>query len=340
MSAPAPARLDQAARLSIILIAIVATGFALSAAQDIVAPVFLALTSTIVMAPILDKTQQWGLSRTAGAFLCLILAVCIVIAIILVLQPIVLSLIDQAPVVLNEIEIGLRRLKTLTNDITRLSEDMAQAMQVDKAASAEADAMPTVTDALLLAPSLLAQGVMFAGTLFFALLTRHEIYPWIAKAPLGICEDGFVHAERQVSRYFLTITLINASLGLAVGAMLTAVGLPGAVQWGLLAVIVNYIVYLGPAVFAASLLFAGIAAFDGAYSVAPAVLYLMLNMTEGQFITPALVGREMRINPLIVFLSVTFGLWFWGVIGGIVAIPTLVFISVLRQTKPAETSDG
>lgn len=345
MTSGTSSTLDKTSRLAAIAVGIIAVGVALSLAQDIVAPVFLALTTTIVMAPVIDMSERAGVSRAIGAFACLILAICVVVVLAFVLQPIVVQMMEQAPQVLRDIETSLRHLRALARDLSAISKDVAQAMQVEGGQAAEADAMPSVTDALLLAPSLMAQGIMFGGTLFFALLTRHEIYPWLAKVSRVLTRDHFVAAEREVSRYFLTITFINAGLGLAVGVMLSILGLPGAVQWGLLAFFVNFIVYLGPAVFAASLLYAGVAAFDGPYSALPAVLYLVLNMTEGQFVTPSLVGREMQINPLVVFLAVTFGLWFWGVVGGIVAIPTLVFCIELRwaskrQDRPQRSMRG
>ncbi len=146
-----------------------------------------------------------------------------------------------------------------------------------------------------------------------------------------------MRADRLVSRYFLTITMINAALGTGVALMLTGLGLPGAAQWGLLAFFANFVVYLGPAVFAGAMVLAGTAAFDGPTALAPAAFYLFLNFTEGQFITPSLVGQTMQINPLAVFLSVIFGLWLWGAAGGIVAIPLLVWILFLNGLgeKPA-----
>ncbi|MDQ2094966.1 AI-2E family transporter [Rhodalgimonas zhirmunskyi] len=202
--------------------------------------------------------------------------------------------------------------------------------------------MPTMTDALLLAPAIVGQVIIFAGTLFFFISSRDEIYGWLLRVmpkrrggtPMD--EVHLKRAEKKVSRYFLTITMINAGLAVATGAMLSAFGLPGALEWAVVIFFANFIVYLGPAIFGISLIFAGIAAFDGIYAILPALCFFGFNLIEGQFITPMLVGREMRINPLIVFLSVTFGLWFWGAIGGIVMIPILVWGLVLfdAQAEP------
>jgi predicted PurR-regulated permease PerM len=118
-------------------------------------------------------------------------------------------------------------------------------------------------------------------------------------------------------------------MGLATAGFLQIFGMPGAALWGLLAFVLNFIVYLGPAMLAVALLFAGIGAFDGAMVVAPAAVFVAINTVEGQFVTPALVGRNMEINPLLVFVTILFGIWIWGPIGGIVAIPLLLWVRVL-----------
>ena len=97
----------------------------------------------------------------------------------------------------------------------------------------------------------------------------------------------------------------------------------------MVAFLVNFLLYLGPSIFVVVLLFAGVAAFDGRLAVLPAVGFLLLNGIEGQFVTPALIGRTLRLNPLVVFLALVFGLWLWGPVGGIVAIPLVLWGQVL-----------
>lgn len=105
--------------------------------------------------------------------------------------------------------------------------------------------------------------------------------------------------------------------------------------WGLLAFLVNFILYLGPAMLALALLIAGLITFDGAYGLLPAALYLAMNATEGEFVTFVLVGRSMSVNPLLVFFSLVFWLWLWGPVGGFIAIPGLIWFMVVAKTMLA-----
>jgi predicted PurR-regulated permease PerM len=78
----------------------------------------------------------------------------------------------------------------------------------------------------------------------------------------------------------------------------------------------------------------GFTEFNGAYALLPALAYLMLNMTEAQFVTPTLVGQRLQLNPLVVFLAILFGLWLWGPIGGIVSLPLLVWATAFMAHQP------
>jgi len=95
--------------------------------------------------------------------------------------------------------------------------------------------------------------------------------------------------------------------------------------------VLNYLVYVGPAMLMLLLLFAGVAAFDGAMILLPAAAFIVLNTIEGQVLTPALVGKHLEVNPLLIFLALVFGLWLWGPIGGIVAIPLLLWVLALND---------
>ena len=129
-----------------------------------------------------------------------------------------------------------------------------------------------------------------------------------------------------MSRYFLTILLINAAFGVIVAGAMAIVGMPWPMTWGIVAFLLNFILYLGPIFMAGCLVVAGSMTFTGPEAFLPATVYVALNATEGQFVTPSLVGRSLHVNPLLVFLSLVLWLWLWGPLGGFVAIPLLIWL--------------
>src|SRR5690606_27192755 len=71
--------------------------------------------------------------------------------------------------------------------------------------------------------------------------------------------------------------------------------------------------------------------------VLPALCYMGVNFVEGQIVTPHFIGRTMTLNPFVIFLSITFWLWAWGPVGGLVAVPTLLIAtSILTHALPSK----
>ncbi|OCX65389.1 hypothetical protein BFP70_10035 [Thioclava sp. SK-1] len=336
-------RLETLSRIAIIFVGFVAIVFALVQVESIFAPMALALVAGAVLSPVSDTWEKMGFSPVWGALTSLFMMLIAMGLLVMVFHPLVVQLVDQAPKVWSDVKEvvdgfrqSFRNLQDMGDQISEAVSSTAQSTQGGEEASV---AMPNITDALLMAPAVLAQVLVFIGTLFFFLLTRNDIYSWAAAHLAESSERAGtarrLHlAERKVSSYFLTITVINAGLGLATGIVMQVLGMPGAILWGLVAFLINFILYLGPACLVVSLIFAGVGTFDGIWALLPAACYAALNATEGQFVTPALVGKHMRLNPLLVFMSLIFGIWLWGPVGGIVAIPILLWILVLADALP------
>lgn len=136
--------------------------------------------------------------------------------------------------------------------------------------------------------------------------------------------------ERRLSRYLLTITVINAGLGICIAGALSWLGLPNAVLWGALAFALNFIPFVGAMIGVAAIGAYSIIAFDtlSAGLVAPAI-YLLLTSLEGQFLTPAILGRRLELNTVSVFLAVIVWSWLWNIPGALMAVPFLVITKVI-----------
>jgi predicted PurR-regulated permease PerM len=138
--------------------------------------------------------------------------------------------------------------------------------------------------------------------------------------------------EREVSNYLFSITLINIGFGVVVGAGagLYIVGMPNAVLWGAMAILLNYIPYLGAIIGIAILGIIGIVTYDDlSYAALAPAVYAVANIVESQFVTLGILGRRLTMNPVIIFLSVAFWAWIWGVPGALMAVPILVVVKVL-----------
>ncbi len=145
--------------------------------------------------------------------------------------------------------------------------------------------------------------------------------------------------EGQISRYLLTVTIINCCLGAVVGTVVGFLGLPNPFMWGAMVAVLNFIPYLGALTGICFMLLGALLSFDhfGFALVFPAS-YLVIATLEGNFITPFVMGKSLTLNPVLVLLSLTFWGWMWGIAGIILAVPILaafkIFCSHIEQMEP------
>ena len=302
------------------LLAIVTVVTALKFAQNLLAPVTLGLVVAVVAAPGMRLLARLGIPRAVSASISLAFVAAMTVLLIAGLGPVVMDLIGQVPRIEDEIRWWVIDASRAIRGLESVQHELEQSLAED--GKAVENAMPSLLDALSVAPNFAAQLLTFAGTFFFFTLTQNEIY-----AVFNSRAKSLRQADRAVSHYFVTVTAINAGLGLAVFAAMTAIGVPNAVLWGAAAFILNFVLYLGPVMLLFALAVVGFTQFNGVYAVLPALAYFCLNMTEAQFVTPTLIGQRLQLNPLVVFLAILFGLWLWGPIGGIVSLPLLVWVT-------------
>ncbi|MEO8309084.1 MAG: AI-2E family transporter, partial [Pseudomonadota bacterium] len=138
--------------------------------------------------------------------------------------------------------------------------------------------------------------------------------------------------RREVGRYYATIALINLGLGIATGLVMWALGMPNPVLWGAVAAVFNFIPYAGSATTLVVLTIVAFVSFDDIRTVLfVAGSYLALATIEGQVVQPLLVGQRLVLNPIIVFLTLWFSGWLWGIAGIVMAVPLLVTLKVVAQ---------
>lgn len=187
-----------------------------------------------------------------------------------------------------------------------------------------------VTQFLASAPAIVGQCLIFLGTFYFFVVSRSRVRAGVlafaptraARLRLGrIMRD----IETSLSRYLIAITFVNIGLGVATGLAMWVLGLPTPALWGALAAVLNYVLFIGPATMAVILAGVALVTFDNISAVLlPPGAFLMLNLIESQFVTPTVLGQQLVLNPLIVFLSLAFWMWLWGPVGAFLALPLFV----------------
>jgi predicted PurR-regulated permease PerM len=181
----------------------------------------------------------------------------------------------------------------------------------------------------------LTELVVFFGTLLFLLVgvnrMRRQLIAFFGsrdarRTVVRIWRD----VEQSLITYLATVTVINVGLGAVTALMLFLLGFPNPLAFGALIAVLNYVPYIGSAVFVAILFLVGLVALPslGGALLAPA-LFVGLATMEGQFITPSVVGHRLTMSPFLVFLALAFWTWLWGPLGTFLATPILIISLVV-----------
>lgn len=325
--------------LCVAAIAIVIVFAALQQTKGLFAPIVAALVLGIVMTPLSDAWDRLRVPPALAALFSVMLALAAIIILGLLIEPYATQAINKAPVIWHELRDTVEDLKYVLRGIEEMKDDVAAAIEASPDSSSEdAVKLPTAMDALFYAPQFAGQVLIFVGTLYFFLMARNDIYVWVTHISRRFGESDLRYANKQVARYVLTISAINLGMGVVVAIAMQILGMPSPILWGIMAFSLNYLLYLGPIIMIATLTITGIVMFEGAQSFLPAIVYLLINGIEAQFATPTLVGRSLSVNPLLVFLSLVFWMWLWGPVGGVIAIPMLVWgIAIYERLMMVQT---
>lgn len=326
---------------------LLATLYTLYFASDFAIPVVAAFILSLVFAPIIRRLSRFGMPSAVSGALVVIIFVGSLSAGVAVLSDSASEWLNRAPIVVSQLERKLRTLKRPVEQVKEASEKVEKLTDVgNDGATARGQnvvvkptggvlkqmfgTMQTVTVqlgvTLVLLFFLIASGDVFKVKLVTTMPRFQD-----KKRALCIWRD----VEENVSVYLLTIMVINLGLGAAIGLGLYMLGFPNAALWGAMAACLNFVPYLGALVGLTIVSIVSIITFDslGQALIAPAI-YAGCNILESQLVTPAVLGRRLSLNPVVVFISVIFWGWLWGMPGAMMAVPLLIVVHVFCLNFP------
>jgi predicted PurR-regulated permease PerM len=309
--------------------------YTLSVAQKFFVPVILAFLLSLVLAPIVRWLVYHHVPRTLSAGIVVLLLVSgLSYGIAGSIEP-VSEWVEQAPHILRQIEREIYPIKKTVEEVSKTAEQVDRIASLDTEHTVEVKALSFRKILYANARGLVTSSVMATFLLYFMLSWGREI---LVRTSNLLDEHSQQHRlmelatilEGEVSKYLFTITLINTGLGAVVAAVLHLLGMPNALQWGAVAGLLNYIPYLGSLVTMVLLGTTALLTFNDL--VVPALVvsaFTSLTVIEGQVLTPLVLGRRLALNPLVVFLSVVFWFWLWGVMGALMAVPMLITLKLI-----------
>jgi predicted PurR-regulated permease PerM len=311
---------------------------ALYVASSIILPVMLALVLNLLLQPAVRFLGRLHLPRAVGALFTVFLVIGALVGLVAALSVPATTWAERLPEGIPRLEAHLR---LVSGPIQALQKVIQQAEQA-------ADAPPGKGSIVSVRRDLGITGVLFAGTrsvldglfttvlvLYFLLVAGNiflrrvvEILPTFSNKRQAV--DISQQIQEDISGYLLTITAMNAAVGIATAAAMYLCGLGDPLLWGATAFLLNYIPILGPLFGVCIFVLVGMLSFESLWwALLPSVLYFGIHLVEGETLTPLLLARRFTLNPVLIILSLVFWFWMWGVLGAILAVPMLAILKII-----------
>ena len=139
-------------------------------------------------------------------------------------------------------------------------------------------------------------------------------------------------AGERLSRLFLTQIAFNAGFGVAIGVGLQLIGVPSAPLWGLIAMIMRFVPYIGAFISAIFPLILAAAVGTGwEMLLLTMILFVVLELLAGQVLEPVIFGHSSGLSPVAIIVAASFWTWLWGPVGLVLATPLTICLVVVGR---------
>ena len=341
---------------------------ALYLAREVLVPIALALLLSFVLAPLVRILRTWHIPRWLGV----IVAVIVGFAVIFGLGALMVSQVNQLATDLPRYQStlsdkiqSLRGAAAGTGTLERASEVLKNlGKELDKPQITTTPPIPLGPESTppnkpipvevkqpdpgalqtlvaLITPlihPLTTTGIVVIFVIFILMQSqdlRNRMIRLVGASDLQRTTAALDDAGQRLSRLFLTQLALNAGFGLIIGAGLWGIGVPSAPLWGMLAMILRFVPYIGALISAIfPLILAAAVGPDWSMAIWTAALFLIVEPITGHVIEPMLAGQSTGLSPVAVVTSAAFWTWLWGPIGLVLATPLTMCMVVLGKHVP------
>ena len=337
---------------------------ALYFARDVLVPIALAVLLSFVLAPLVRRLRVWRFPRVIAVFVVAIFAFSIIFGLGAFMVSQVSQLANDLPryqsTLTDKIQslqgaaagVGpLERASDVLKDLKKELDKPADARTPDLSLGSQAQSNRPIPvevrqpdpgalqmlGALIepLIHPLTTTGIVVIFVIFILLQQsdlRNRLVRLAGAKDLHRTTAALDDAGQRLSRLFLTQLVLNASFGVVIGLALWLIGVPSAPLWGMLAMIMRFVPYIGALISAVFPIVLAAAVGPGWTMVLmTAALFLIAETIVGQAIEPLIYGHSTGLSPVAVITAATFWTWLWGPIGLILATPLTMCLVVLGR---------
>lgn len=315
-------------------------------ASAVMIPVTIGFLLSMILATPVRRLCTWGIPRPAGAAAMIVFTVITIGVPLYMLSEPASTWMRDIPSTATELAERIKHLTVPIQDVKEAAEEVEKLADLD-GDPAEGDTTvvkvepPSVTEVLLdSAPRLVASAIFTLFLAFLLLSSGDAMLRKIIQIGCRIDDQRRAllitkHIQLDLFRYLAAVTAVNIGLGAATAGLLYALDVPNALLWGSVAGLFNYAPLVGPALTLVVLTIVGMTTFEpiGQALLVP-FAYFVLTSIEGNFISPAVIGKRLALSPVVVLLSLMLFGWMWGIAGLLLAVPIISSTRIICANIP------
>jgi predicted PurR-regulated permease PerM len=334
----------------LVVVAVIAVLGVVYLARDIIVPTVFALMLALLLRPVLRRMKRFHVPNGISAMVLVGVVLALFIAAILSLAGQAQSWLAEAPKTIRSVKNMLPTGKGPIGDIKETSNAMQELTKGESIANEPQFKLSSENSQDLTFAALGVSGhfigsamIVFVLAYFLLALSDDLLKQMVAAMPSFFEKRNVValvqNVERGMSRYLVTITMVNIGLGFVTALTMYLLGLPNYILWGVMATTLNYVPHVGAFITLCVLFFVSALSHQSLWwGVAAASVFGLITTAESYFITPMMLSRSLELSPLAVILSILVFGWLWGVGGGLLAAPLLAVIKIVcdqfETTRP------
>jgi len=325
--------------------------------QAVFVPVVIGILVAYGLEPFVAALARIRIRRSIGAAIVLLVLVGVLGLSVYALSGQALQIVQKVPVAAQRIRERVlsrgRHGDSAIGQVQKAASELQKTAEVASSSNADPAVKPKdVTKVQVVEPAFDANGYLYAGgvnlvsatgqaaVLFFLVyffLVTGNLYKkkivkiagphlWQKKLTVDILDE----INSQIGNFIRVQLLTSAVVAVATAAALWYFGLPQYIVWGLLAGIFNSIPYLGPLLVTGGLGIVSFIQFDDlTKTLLVCATAFVITSLEGFLLTPALMSRAARMNPVAIFVGLLFWSWIWGLWGAVLAVPMLMMMKAV-----------
>ena len=355
----APTKETQSAGLTRIafppVVTIVGVTAILYLGKDVLLPLAIALLLTFALAPIVSALRKLSVPKVVAVTLTVLTAFIVIACFVFLVASQVSNLAQNIPTYQANVIEKIRSLKELgaggglIERLTGAAERVGQELQAGTQSAEVPDQKPLPVEIVshqspldilrnivvpLISP--FATAGLVIVVVVFMLLEREDLRDrfirLVGYGDLHKTTEALQDAGKRVGRYLLMQLVINTIYAAPITLGLWLLGIPNALLWGGLTLVLRFVPYIGPAIGMLMPLLLTLAVSPGwAPLLWTAALFIAMELISNNVLEPWLYGSETGLSPLAIIVAAIFWAWLWGPLGLVMSTPLTVCLVVLGR---------